>query len=88
MQLAGRQWREKRQIPVDRHKCFQNGVYSLKQNSAGRNMFEYVDEPPEVNYSDYKQPSNCNSTSEMKCVQSEKVCSMVFFKHDDHSTFN
>lgn len=81
LQLAGRQWRENRKIPVDRHKCFQNGVYSLRQNSVCRNMYEYVDEPPEVNYTDYEQPSNYNSTSEMKCVQPEKVCFMIFFSN-------
>lgn len=73
LQLAGKQWREYRGISSDRHKCFQNGVYSIRRHSAYGNTYEYVDEPPEVNYADYKQPSKSGGSSETNCLQPKEV---------------
>lgn len=67
----GEQWREKRNLPINRYKRFTYGVYSIKRHTSNDITYEYVDPPSQSLKIDIEDQSSCSSSgdNEIGCVQ-------------------
>ncbi|VVC42791.1 Hypothetical protein CINCED_3A023821, partial [Cinara cedri] len=66
----GEQWREKRNLPLNKYKRFTYGVYSIKRHTSNAITYEYVD-PPSQSLVDIEDQSSCSSSgdNEIRYVQ-------------------
>jgi hypothetical protein len=73
--MAGKQWRELRNIEVDKCKQFTNGVYSIQRHTCNVNMYNYIEPPPHSSLSNKVLQLGCSKSgnSDVEHVQSEKV---------------